>query len=465
MTITPTSAFPGLPLAAPGEDATGSGEGTATAGDFFAVILEALGIGAGSPAGVQAAAAQAGAAQAAVSQTDATAGVTPLAAAQGAPEQVAAALAETPAAGTPLAAPAVAPGNGTPLAAPAVAPGTTPGTAPGTTAVATPAGPAPAVPGAVAAPLAGPAATVPVAPATVAPQTTATPAPSGPAAPAASQTPTPVPPDVISDVALVAQQGASTSQAGAAPARDATLVPPPSRATATTVSVTSPKPTEAVAAGPTPAAGDTGRTSAESHGHHAGSAAPDATPAPPLPATAAVTASAATGAAASGDAAPGTVAASVRAQVFSEVTNLVSRGDGVHRVTMTLAPESLGEVRVVMTMRAGVVRVHLTASDGDAKAALAHGSPELARLLETVGASDTRIVVRDPQESASMNGQPSQFAAGSDRHPHEHAGTRAHHPATDGTNDTTPLTGAGADLPRSIEPAADTRTPGVDVTV
>ncbi len=158
----------------------------------------------------------------------------------------------------------------------------------------------------------------------------------------------------------------------------------------------------------------------------------------------------------------------VPTQVFPEVAKLVSRGDGVHRVTMTLTPESLGEVRVVMTMRDGVVRVHLTASDGDAKAALAHGSPELARLLHLVGASDARIVVRDlPPGPAPMDGQTPQLAAGGDRHQHahEHAGTRAQHPATDGTNDTTPLTGAGTDLSRSIEPVAATRTSGVDVTV
>jgi hypothetical protein len=82
------------------------------------------------------------------------------------------------------------------------------------------------------------------------------------------------------------------------------------------------------------------------------------------------------------------------AQVVPEVTRLVSRGNGVHRLTMLLQPEALGEVRVTMTVRDGAVQVHLTGGE-DAARALAEGAPELRRVLELAGAGDARVVVRD----------------------------------------------------------------------
>lgn len=169
----------------------------------------------------------------------------------------------------------------------------------------------------------------------------------------------------------------------------------------------------------------------------------------------------------------------VTGQVFPEVTSLVSRGDGAHRITLTLNPEALGEVRVVMTVRDGAVHVRLAAGH-EARQALIEGSPELTRLLELAGASESRIVVRDlPAGSTSTgSGTPergsdpgTQLGTGSGRSHDQHAGTRADNPATDGMNDGTTrhsrtIRGVeGATQPRSIEPVTDTRSAGVDVTM
>lgn len=162
----------------------------------------------------------------------------------------------------------------------------------------------------------------------------------------------------------------------------------------------------------------------------------------------------------------------VTAQVFPEVTSLLSRGDGTHRITMTLQPEALGEVRVVMTVRDGAVHVRLAAGQ-EAQHALLDGSSELTRLLERVGASDTRIVVRDLGATpASTPGTSPGLAGGGasagDSRPHDqHAGMRADHSATDGTHDgTRPGRGAaGANPPRSNEPVTHSRLAGVDVTM
>ena len=76
------------------------------------------------------------------------------------------------------------------------------------------------------------------------------------------------------------------------------------------------------------------------------------------------------------------------------MTRLVTAGNGTHRVTLQLEPEALGEVRVVLTIRDGEVHVRLAAGE-DAQRALREGAPELRRLLELAGASDTEISVRD----------------------------------------------------------------------
>ena len=160
-------------------------------------------------------------------------------------------------------------------------------------------------------------------------------------------------------------------------------------------------------------------------------------------------------------------AAHVTRQVFPEVTSLVTRGDGTHRITLTLKPEALGEVRVVMTVRDGAVHVRLAAGH-EAQQSLLEGSHELSRLLESAGASETRVVVRDlgtpPTPTAA--GPALSQGLGDPRPQDQHAGTRAQHPATDGTNDTRTNRGTtGANPPRSVEPVTRTRIAGVDVTM
>jgi flagellar hook-length control protein FliK len=157
----------------------------------------------------------------------------------------------------------------------------------------------------------------------------------------------------------------------------------------------------------------------------------------------------------------------VTRQVFPEVTSLATRGDGTHRITLTLKPEALGEVRVVMTVRDGAVHVRLAAGH-EAQQALREGSPELTRLLGAAGASESRITVRDlPATAAPSADAAPDLGTGGDRPQDQHAGTRAHHPATDGTHDgTRHRRGAtGATPPRSNEPVTHTRAAGVDVTM
>lgn len=87
----------------------------------------------------------------------------------------------------------------------------------------------------------------------------------------------------------------------------------------------------------------------------------------------------------------------VAAQVFPEVTRLASSGNGTHRITLTLQPAQLGEVRVTLVVRDGAVRVRMSgeAGDGAVRQALASGAPELQRMLERAGATEARILVRD----------------------------------------------------------------------
>lgn len=139
---------------------------------------------------------------------------------------------------------------------------------------------------------------------------------------------------------------------------------------------------------------------------------PPAAPAParasenePAPAPAPAPTGVAPTAAASAPAATGTSGTDaarpvpVVSQLAPEVTRMVSRGNGLHHVTMLLQPEALGEVRVTLTVRNGEVLVRLAAGD-DAQRALLEGAPELRRVLELAGASDARVVVRDLPSAA-----------------------------------------------------------------
>jgi flagellar hook-length control protein FliK len=93
----------------------------------------------------------------------------------------------------------------------------------------------------------------------------------------------------------------------------------------------------------------------------------------------------------------------VSEQVFPEVVRVSAStvDGGPRRVTVKLNPESLGEVRVVLTSRRGELEVSLAAGQ-DARRALVEGAPELHRLLEAVGRTDSRIVFRDLPTTAPV---------------------------------------------------------------
>ncbi len=180
------------------------------------------------------------------------------------------------------------------------------------------------------------------------------------------------------------------------------------------------------------------------------------------------------------------VPASPVTQVATEAVRMFQSGNGLHRVTLTLRPEALGEVRVSLSVKDGNVSVRIAASE-HARTTLVEGAPELRRLLELVGASDVRVVVRDLSGGSSttattwsagqdttqqgqhgqqgrhqgqdgLTGQPAGHGTGSG-HDDRHAGTRAGSTARDGSNDgSSPLRPDPVVTPHP-------RTAGVDVTV
>ena len=161
----------------------------------------------------------------------------------------------------------------------------------------------------------------------------------------------------------------------------------------------------------------------------------------------------------------------VAQQVFGEVTSLVSRGNGTHRIAMTLNPEQLGEVRVVMTVRDGAVHVRMAAGH-EARAALLDGSPELSRLLETSGATETRIVVRDLPATAPTPTTPTtDSTSAGNGSPDQRAGTRADHQARDGSDHNSPRSTrtdgstSTAAVARPSQSVTGTRLAGVDLTM
>ena len=180
------------------------------------------------------------------------------------------------------------------------------------------------------------------------------------------------------------------------------------------------------------------------------------------------------------------VPASPVTQVATEAVRMFQSGNGLHRVTLTLRPEALGEVRVSLSVKDGNVSVRIAASE-HARTTLVEGAPELRRLLELVGASDVRVVVRDLSGGSSttatawsaaqdttqqgqqgqqgrhqgqdgLTGEPAGQGTGSG-HDDRHAGTRAGSTARDGSNDgSSPLRPDPVVTPH-------TRAAGVDVTV
>jgi hypothetical protein len=131
---------------------------------------------------------------------------------------------------------------------------------------------------------------------------------------------------------------------------------------------------------------------------------------------------------------PTVPAAVVHSQVFGEVTSLATQGTGTHRITLTLRPETLGEVRVVMTVRDGAVHVRMAAGSTEAHQALLEGTPELSRLLEHAGAAESRIDVRHLDAASTGSG------ATNDRNPNQQPGARTDPSARDGTGQGQPQT-------------------------
>ena len=171
--------------------------------------------------------------------------------------------------------------------------------------------------------------------------------------------------------------------------------------------------------------------------------------------------------ASAGTAAPATVHVPVSDQVFGEVSRLITRGDGTHRITIKLQPEALGDVHVTLSVKDGQMQVDL-AADRHAHHALIEGAPELHRLLESIGAKTTDIVVKNlpsfnPNRSDLLGHPGAQHGTGGrEQSPDQTAGKQSGDTsARDGGT-----TGAAAGRqPSPIDPGTRTRIAGVDVTM
>lgn len=157
--------------------------------------------------------------------------------------------------------------------------------------------------------------------------------------------------------------------------------------------------------------------------------------------------------------------APVTNQVFPEVVRIVTTG--TQRVIVKLHPESMGEVRVVLSTHRGELRVSLSA-EGSTRGALLDGAPELRRMLAAVGSADARIVVRDHAPTAGAPATSTATSTGTDAHGNGTGSAYAGQPggaaggaaggASDGTAD-----GTGRDHPGQQTPAPG-RTTATDGT-
>lgn len=361
--------------------------------------------------------------------------------------------------------------DGTPLDAPAAGPAAPGGTATAdaTTLVADPAvngGAATAIP-APGAPTAGttpgtvpgaPAATLPgsalptgaittLGTAAVAPAASAGDQATAPAGPAAAGTTPGAHPTVAADAGTAGGpgQGGDPQPGQAAPA-----TAPPAGPGATEAATADPAPGTAPAAGaPVAPRGD-----AES----------------PRPAPVAATlvteapAVSATGQLAAVRTPAGTAPAPVVSQVFDEVVRMSAAETGpTKRVTLLLQPANLGEVRITLVTRQDQLHVSLAAGDDAARTLLA-GTSELRRLLESVGASDARITVREPTGSDTQQGR-------SDARPDAGAGRHGETPAQargqSGNAWSRPTHATEPDLPATVGSTTRVRSAaaGLDVTM
>lgn len=321
----------------------------------------------------------------------------------------------------------------------------------------------PVGPSEVSAPDAAPAsvAAVPSAPATaraIATRATAVaaavPATSTPATTAAAPSDLPVGASATASTTPSTTPSATTTASAPAPGPDQPAQPAPSAQSdpATPSDRAALQVTQAVrveAAGPSYGSGAAGRHAGRNDG------APEPAPATQPAAAPAVSGPAAPGAATAPAAPPTTPAPAggaehVTGQVFPEVLRLTTSTEGPSRVAVRLNPESLGEVRVVLTHRRGGLEVSL-AGGTEARRALLDGAPELQRLLDALGRGDSRIVVRDLAGQPVAATQQSSSSSGSSA---GQSGSSS--PQTPGSSDL--AGGAGTDAGR---PGAD-RTPDRD---
>ena len=157
-------------------------------------------------------------------------------------------------------------------------------------------------------------------------------------------------------------------------------------------------------------------------------------------------------------------------QVFPDVARLMTRADGTQRITLRLTPDNLGEVKIVLTVRDGVVQVDLSAS-AHAAEALRSGAHQLHRLLELAGATSSQIKVVDPSTGNSTTTSDSQSQDGFARPGSDSTGRQSRYPehhARMRNGDTLARDGstAGAASPLTM-PNPESPAPylGVDVTI
>ncbi|CAA9401154.1 flagellar hook-length control protein FliK, partial [uncultured Nocardioides sp.] len=171
---------------------------------------------------------------------------------------------------------------------------------------------------------------------------------------------------------------------------------------------------------------------------------------------------------------PSHVPDQVTAQVFPEIGRLALRassaGEGVHRITLNLHPETLGDVRVTLVVRGGEMKVSIHAAT-EAGRIMADSLPELRRLLTAAGAGDASLAVRDTTAGGATmsSADPGSDRSGPGRSGYDAQQGRQHgqdarmrdgHHATDGST-----SGPRGALPGPHDPVRTARPAGVDVTV
>lgn len=177
--------------------------------------------------------------------------------------------------------------------------------------------------------------------------------------------------------------------------------------------------------------------------------------------------------------ADGSAAEQVARVLDSQVARIAHRGDGTHRLSLTLYPAALGEVQVTLTVRDGAVSVTLAAG-AQAQAALVADSAELHRLLARATSGPTEITVQNLSGTAASGHSDSDSTSSSGSTADDSAQARAqtepetsdhHHARTrGGTPHSTELARDG-DAREHPAPGAPTIRPGtrpptgVDVTM